>query len=221
MALSWDDVQRMKRVEAHAEALGMKFTSNSAGHSWVDIGGGIETICLRPKDDSLPHYSRDAKLFTGTVEQIEDWLRGIAWAREYDERLKLTNNTKREAKEQVERNKHLMRTIKTGKLVTGKLGSGQDDEEWDGDEEISIESDYTKDDYASILMGTWNKLGTKIQLTFWLIDCIITIMKHAKKIKMKLRSHYVLFNKDLPFKAKVERDRTKYTRKSKHRKDLE
>jgi hypothetical protein len=46
-------------------------------------------------------------------------------------------------------------------------------------------------------------------------------MKHAKKIKMKLRSHYALFNKDLPFKARVERDRTKYTRKQKHRKDLQ
>ena len=35
---------------------------------------------------------------------------------------------------------------------------------------------------------------------------------------MKIRSHYVLFNKDLPFKAKVERDRTKYRRKLKHSK---
>jgi hypothetical protein len=43
-------------------------------------------------------------------------------------------------------------------------------------------------------------------------------MKHRKKSKMKVRAHYVLFNKDLPFKAKVERDRTKYTRKTKHSK---
>lgn len=38
---------------------------------------------------------------------------------------------------------------------------------------------------------------------------------------MKTRSHYALFNKDLPFRAKVEKDRTKYSRKAKHRgKDL-
>lgn len=42
-------------------------------------------------------------------------------------------------------------------------------------------------------------------------------MKHRKRIKMKTRNHYALFNKDLPFKAKVERDRTKYTRKRKHK----
>lgn len=157
MALGWNDVQRMKRVEAQAESLGMKFTNESAGRSWVDIGGGVEVICLRPKDDCLPHYSRDARLFTGTVEQIEDWLQGIAWARDYDEMLKLTNKTKREAKEQVERNKHLMKTIKTGKLVTGRVGSYYDDEE---DTEITI--DYDKDAYASLMMSQWDKLGSKI-----------------------------------------------------------
>jgi len=46
-------------------------------------------------------------------------------------------------------------------------------------------------------------------------------MKNTKKIKMNIRRHQALFNKDLPFKAKVERDRTKYTRKRKHRKDQE
>ena len=46
-------------------------------------------------------------------------------------------------------------------------------------------------------------------------------MKHIKKIKMKTRSHYALFNAELPFKAKVERDRTKYSRKQKHRKNLD
>ena len=34
---------------------------------------------------------------------------------------------------------------------------------------------------------------------------------------MKTRRHYALFNKDLPFKAKVEKDKTKYTRKAKHK----
>lgn len=46
-------------------------------------------------------------------------------------------------------------------------------------------------------------------------------MKHHKKVKMNIRRHYALFNQELPFKAKVERDRTKYTRKTKHRKDAE
>lgn len=35
---------------------------------------------------------------------------------------------------------------------------------------------------------------------------------------MKVRRHYALFNSELPFGARVEKDRTKYTRKVKHRK---
>lgn len=46
-------------------------------------------------------------------------------------------------------------------------------------------------------------------------------MKKTKKMKMNIRRHQALFNSDLPFRAKVERDRTKYTRKAKHRKDAE
>ena len=42
-------------------------------------------------------------------------------------------------------------------------------------------------------------------------------MKQYKKIKMNTRKHFVLFNKDLPFKSNVERDKTKYTRKVKHK----
>jgi len=46
-------------------------------------------------------------------------------------------------------------------------------------------------------------------------------MKNTKKIKMKIRRHQALFDSALPFKQRVERDRTKYTRKQKHRKDQE
>ena len=44
-------------------------------------------------------------------------------------------------------------------------------------------------------------------------------MKEDKmKTNTKTRAHNVLFRADLPFGHKVERDRTKYTRKMKHRK---
>lgn len=42
-------------------------------------------------------------------------------------------------------------------------------------------------------------------------------MKHHKRVKMQSKTHFVLFRSDLPFGHKVERDRTKYTRKTKHR----
>ena len=32
----------------------------------------------------MPIYSRDAEVFCGTLEQLDVWLRGVEWARNYD-----------------------------------------------------------------------------------------------------------------------------------------
>ena len=78
-------------------------------------------IALKPADDNLPHYSRDAELFSGSIEDAIVWLRGVQWAREYDEMIKVSNNKKRSDQEQKERNRQLMKTLKTGRKVEGKL----------------------------------------------------------------------------------------------------
>jgi hypothetical protein len=127
MAIGWDDVQRMKRVEAKAEKFGFRFAS--ANSSWVDIGGGFAMIYLKPKDDCLPHYNRDAQIFSGSLESIETWLDGLEWARGYEELLKLSNDKKRSEKEQSERNRQLLRTIKTGRKIDGVIGA-TDVNEW-------------------------------------------------------------------------------------------
>lgn len=124
MALTWDDVQRIKRVEAKANALGFEFKSGDS--TWIDGGNAIY---IKPKDDLLPMYSREATFFMGTVESIESWLDGIEWARHYDALLKVSNEKKRATKEQQVRNQHLMKTLKIGRLVTGRLGSNNEDEE--------------------------------------------------------------------------------------------
>ena len=118
MALGWGDLQRMKQVEARADALGFVFKSGD--YTWGNDGIGANYV--KPKDDLLPLYSRDATFYTGSLEAIESWLDGIEWARHYDELLKLTNDKKRTAKEQVERNRQLMQTIKTSKLTEGSIG---------------------------------------------------------------------------------------------------
>jgi hypothetical protein len=139
MALGWDDVQRVKRVEARAEELGFKFSS-SANYNY---GGNniISYICLKPKEDCLPHYSRDADVFIGTLEEINTWLTGVEWARGYEEMLKLGNDKKRKEKEQVERNRQLLRTIKTGRKVEGTVGTTSVDE-W----RIQLEEEYDIED---------------------------------------------------------------------------
>lgn len=119
MPITWDDMQRMKRVEQQANELGFMLC---AGNRTYDPGSWDRgVILLKPKDeDALPIYNRDAELFYGTVEQIEIWLRGILWAREYDHIMKVSSPQKRTKAEQDERNRQLMETIRKGILVEGE-----------------------------------------------------------------------------------------------------
>ena len=112
----WETIQRIKRVEQMVDELGFKF-AKSKHSDWSDNHGALS---LKPKDpNALPIYSRDAELFIGTVERLEDWLAGVQWARDYDRMLKLSDEKKRGAAEQKERNRQLMRTLKEGRRVEG------------------------------------------------------------------------------------------------------
>ena len=114
----WETIQKIKRIEEQIDKLGFKF-AKSKHSDWSDNHGALS---LKPKDpDALPIYSRDAELFIGSVERLEDWLAGVRWAREYDMMLKLTDENKRNNAEQKERNRQLMRTLKEGKRVEGVI----------------------------------------------------------------------------------------------------
>jgi hypothetical protein len=54
-------------------------------------------------------------LFAGSLEGADQFMQGIAWARDYDRMVVDKNiDTKRIRKEQDERNKQLMKTLKDG-----------------------------------------------------------------------------------------------------------
>jgi hypothetical protein len=114
----WNTIQRIKRIEEAIDKLGFKFTK-SKHTDWTDDHGSLSLI---PKDaDALPIYSRDAELFVGSLERLEDWLAGVKWARDYDMMCRISTDEKRMAAEQKERNRKLMRTIKEGKQVEGAI----------------------------------------------------------------------------------------------------
>jgi hypothetical protein len=105
----WNTIQRLRRIEEQIDTLGFKF-SKSKHTDWSEDHGSLSLV---PKDhDALPIYSRDAELFVGSLERLEDWLAGVKWARDYDMMLRLSNDTKRARKEQDERNKKLLTSIK-------------------------------------------------------------------------------------------------------------
>ena len=112
----WETIQRIKRMEEQVDKLGFKISKPKHG-DWEQTE---RSLSLKPKDaDSLPIYSRDAELYVGSLEQLETWLHGVRWARDYDMMLKLGDDEKRSKAEQKERNRQLMRTLKEGKRVEG------------------------------------------------------------------------------------------------------
>ena len=110
----WNTIQRIKRVEEQVNHLGFKF-SKSKHSDWTEDHGALSLVPIDA--DALPIYSRDAELFVGSLERLEDWLAGVRWSREYDMMLKISDDDKRAKAEQKERNRQLMRTIKEGKRV--------------------------------------------------------------------------------------------------------
>lgn len=102
-------ILKIRRLEEECDKLGFMMCHSKYGHSreYGDI------VAVKPKDqDSLPIYSRDAEFFTGSINELEVWLKGIQWARDYDGMLFGNMNKKRERKEQDYRNRQLLSVIK-------------------------------------------------------------------------------------------------------------
>ena len=116
----WNTIQEVRRIEEQVIKLGFKFGNpKHAGH-WADPGYQ-DMVSLMPGEECLPVYNRDAEIFTGTLAQVRTWLQGVEWSRNYDAMHKLSNDDKRMAAEQKERNRQLMNSIKESKRVEGAL----------------------------------------------------------------------------------------------------
>ena len=114
----WTMIEKIRSLEKQVDELGLKFAKYPHG-DWTE---NHNALCLMPKDAvSLPIYNRDASIYAGSLEGVEHWLRGVEWARNYDMMHNLVTDEKRSAAEQKERNRQLMRTLKEGKRVEGKV----------------------------------------------------------------------------------------------------
>jgi hypothetical protein len=107
----YDTVLKIRRLEEKIDTFGFRWGHSKHG-SWGEHSYG-NVVALFPKDDCLPIFSRDTELFVGSIEQLEIWLSGLEWARNYDSILiGNTANRQRERKEQDYRNKQLLNKIK-------------------------------------------------------------------------------------------------------------
>ena len=106
-------ILQIERLKETADKLGFMLCYPRAG--WGQEHGDM--VAIKPKDkDALPIYARDAQFFTGTIDEMMSFFRGIEWARQYDEMLRVSTDVKRERKEQDVRNKQLIAILMDEKV---------------------------------------------------------------------------------------------------------
>lgn len=100
IAIGMSMIERIDRVRAVADRLG--FRMGKTPYSHFSAADSIDNIALYPKDDCLPIYTRDVIIFEGNLVELEYWIKGLDWARQYDSYLGVANEQRRaqyEAKE--------------------------------------------------------------------------------------------------------------------------
>ena len=94
-------ILKIQALEKQLHELGMRWGYDSRGGYSGNSEFG-DTVAVFPRDEALPIYVRDAVLFCGNLKQLETWLAGIRWARDYDRMLRISDKDRRkkgEAKE--------------------------------------------------------------------------------------------------------------------------
>lgn len=87
-------ILKIQALEKQIHELGMRWGYDK--HGRYGDGGFGDTVAIFPRDDELPSYSRDAMLFNGSIIDLQHWLAGVKWARDYDMLLKVSTKDKRE-----------------------------------------------------------------------------------------------------------------------------
>lgn len=101
-------IRKIKYLEEECDKLG--FMICHANHYIKDFG---DVLALKPRDDCLPIYSRDAELFAGSIYDLERFIEGLHFARKYDSMLLGKNlDSQRQRREQDYRNRQLLMKIK-------------------------------------------------------------------------------------------------------------
>lgn len=96
----YQTILRIRRIEETVAKLG--FMLSNSRHGWDN--SNPDMVALKPRDeDAVPNYARDTEVFCGTLEELEVWLRGVEWARDYDRMLRISDDKKRAQGEDRER----------------------------------------------------------------------------------------------------------------------
>jgi hypothetical protein len=99
----------IKTLEQMAETVGFEISDSMTGYS------NDGNLCLVPKNERLPIYTRGCVIAKGSAEELIAFLQGWMKMKEYVTFLKLVDDKKIDRKEKDYRNARLAKMIKDGK----------------------------------------------------------------------------------------------------------
>ena len=95
VAVGMNMIERIDQVRELADFFGFRL-GRTPYNTTFGASDNIDSIALYPKGDCLPPYSRDACLYTGNLNEVENFLDGIRWARQYDKMIGSCTEQRRE-----------------------------------------------------------------------------------------------------------------------------
>jgi hypothetical protein len=115
-------VRQVHDLEKELHDMGMRWGFSMFG----DRSQFGDRVAVYARDDELPIFSRDAELFTGTIDEVSSWLEGVQWAQRYDHMLGVSDTKRRQKREQNVRNAQLLAVLQTSedKLKNPKKQKG-------------------------------------------------------------------------------------------------
>lgn len=104
MSIGYATIHKIRQLEKNAKLMGFRLDFAKARRD--------DMMAVYPDQDALPIYTRDAELFIGDLAEVETWLRGVSWMKNYLVMLTLVNDKKILKKEQDIRNQQLVDALK-------------------------------------------------------------------------------------------------------------
>lgn len=115
MSIGYNTIMRLNRAERNAKSFGFRFGPSripAIKRLMAELKESptivSDDLSVYPDEDALPNYTRDAELFNGDLTQVESFLAGVLWSKQYLTMLGLVSDLKIERKEQNVRNKKLL-----------------------------------------------------------------------------------------------------------------
>jgi len=103
--VTFETVKYIRKFEERILKLGLKMVP----YQW---SSSVNYICLVPLDDNYPSYTREAVIASGTMEELNEFLNGLEWAKQYyRDTLRLYTDAAVVKKEQSIRNRILMNRL--------------------------------------------------------------------------------------------------------------